>query len=318
MKNYKRCLAGLAIFALLFSSCSKEENSAAPMDPEMASLSFGAILEDFESNRTTRQALDDLPACSNDDPAYVMIILSKDGSNVVGNTQLPFRIDLATNQMFTVEVPELELTPGTYSLDYFAVHNEDGVLIWLAPTGELFSEYFDNPMPMQIELQAGVKKYVEVSVLCFDNRLVNEYGYLFFEVNAVEVIDFCIFGNYCDESGRHYPAEFSVNVWAYEDGVRGSNLHSEIVNNVEPDENGDFAGTSVCVSLPDVLGVDDEYYFEVTLLNSDAYGEVTEEVIRAGVISDWDVRELFVGDDNVDSYHFREGNCNMADTPDLF
>ncbi len=319
MRNFRICLAGIAVFAMLFTSCSKEDgNLLQDRDVEKATLSFGAILNDLANNRSsTKQSLDDLPECSDEDPFYVMIILSQDGSNVVGSMEAPFRINLASNQFFTVEVPELELTPGEYSLDYFAVYSEAGELIWLAPNAGLFEGFSDNPLPLLINLNAGVKKYVEVSVMCFDDRFVNEYGYLFFDLVPTQAIEFCIFGNYCDETGRHYPAAFSVSVWNYSNETQGALLHSNLSNTVALNNDGDYAGTTVCMALPDTAGLN-EYYFEITLLNSDAYGAVTEEVIRSGVITDDDVRALFDGDDNNDYYHFRHGDCNLADSPDLF
>src|SRR5690606_21044173 len=265
----------------------------------------------------TKQSLDDLPECSNEDPSYVMIILSRDGNDVVGSLDAPFRVNLATNQLFTVYVPELELIPGEYSLDYFAVYSEAGDLIWLAPSGGMFENYFDNPMPLTIDLRAGVKKYVEVPVICYDSRFVNEYGYLFFDINTNEAIQFCIFGNYCNENGRHFPAEFSVSVWSYSNGARGNILYENMSNSVELNDAGDYAATTVCMYLPDTSG-QDEYYFEITLLNSDAYETVTEEVIRSGVITDADVRSLFDGDNNNDHYHFKHGGCNMDDSPNFF
>lgn len=319
MSNFRICLAGIAVFVMLFTSCSKEDgNLLQDQKAEKATLSFGAILNDLANTRSSsKQSLDDLPECSDEDPFYVMIILSQDGSNVVGSVEAPFRVNLASNQIFTVEAPELELDPGEYSLDYFAVYSEAGELIWLAPSGGIFEEYFDNPMPMLIDLNAGVKKYIEVSVLCFDDRFVNEYGYLFFDLVTTQAIEFCVFGNYCDETGRHYPAEFSVSVWNYSNGAQGALLHSNLSNTVELNDDGDYAGTTVCMALPDTAGLN-EYYFEITIRNSDAYGAVTEEVIRSGVISDDDVRALFDGDDNTDYFHFRHGACNLDDSPNLF
>ncbi|MFO7721051.1 MAG: hypothetical protein R6W85_11485 [Gillisia sp.] len=319
MSNFRICLAGIAVFVMLFTSCSKEDgNLLQDQKAEKATLSFGAILNDLANTRSSsKQSLDDLPEWSDEDPFYVMIILSQDGSNVVGSVEAPFRVNLASNQIFTVEAPELELDPGEYSLDYFAVYSEAGELIWLAPSGGIFEEYFDNPMPMLIDLNAGVKKYIEVSVLCFDDRFVNEYGYLFFDLVTTQAIEFCVFGNYCDETGRHYPAEFSVSVWNYSNGAQGALLHSNLSNTVELNDDGDYAGTTVCMALPDTAGLN-EYYFEITIRNSDAYGAVTEEVIRSGVISDDDVRALFDGDDNTDYFHFRHGACNLDDSPNLF
>ena len=317
MKNFRTFLAGIAVFALLFTSCSEEENNLIDPDRKKATLSFGALVEDLANRMSTKQSINDLPECSDEDPSYVMIILSSGGNNVVGSIAEPFRVNLVTNQLFTEYVPELELTPGDYSLDYFAVYSEAGDLIWLAPSGGMWGDYFDNHMPLSIDLRAGVKKYVEVPVLCYDQRFVNEYGYIFFDINTNEAIQFCIFGNYCDENGRHYPAEFSVSVWNYSNGTQGSLLYGNMTNTVELNDAGDYAGTTVCMYLPDTSGLN-EYYFEITLLNSDAYGNVTEEIIRSGVISDEDVRSLFVGDNNAEYYHFQHGNCNSGDSPDLF
>lgn len=303
---------------MLTTSCSKEDPVLEETQQKTATLSFEAILKDFSADKVnSKQSLDDLPACTDDTPAYVMIILSQDGTDVVGTAGAPFRVNLVPGQDFTDEVPELELTPGQYSLDYFSVHNSEGDLIWLAPNGGIFSTFFDDPLPMNIDLGAGVKKYVEVSVMCFDNRFVNEYGYLFFELDAVEAIEFCIFGNYCDETGRHYPAAFSVDIWTYFNGAPGTQLYADLTNSVSLNDDGDFAGTSVCVALPDSEGLN-EYYVEITLLNSDAYGDVTEEVIRSGVFTDQEVRDLFNGENGNDYYHFREGPCNLDDSPDLF
>src|SRR5690606_14446181 len=140
------------------------------------------------------------------------------------------------------------------------------------------------PLPLAIQLGAGTKKYVDVPVVCFDDRFVNEYGYLFFDIETGEAHEFCVFGNYCDEAGRHFPAHFEVNIWHYSDGERGALIVSE-ENEVSEDENGDFAGSTVCVALPDTDGLD-EYYIEITLLDSEAYGDVENGVIREGVFND--------------------------------
>ena len=56
---------------------------------------------------------------------------------------------------------------------------------------------------------------------------------------------------------------------------------------------------------------------EIRLLNSDAYGEVAEEVIRSGIISEEDVRSLFDGENEIEYFHFRAG-CENVDEPQLF
>ncbi|MGB7841408.1 MAG: hypothetical protein WBL21_01360 [Salinimicrobium sp.] len=298
---------------MLFASCSKEEENL-PGQTEKASLSFGAIVQDLADKAATKQSTtDDLPQCTNDVPAYVEIVLSQGGSPVVGTTEDPFQLDLVDGQLFTEEVPELELAPGTYSLDHFMVYNEGGDLIWVAPKGGMLADWVDNPLPLTIELRPGVKKYVDVSVLCYDNRDVREYGYLFFDIDTNEAIEMCIFGNYCDDTGRHYPAHFSIDVYNYSDGQMGDLIHDDLTNSVELNEAGDYAGTPICFPLPDREG-QDEYYIEVTLLSSDAYGTVTEEIVKTAIVTDDEVKALFDGENNLDYAHFRVG-CSTESDP---
>lgn len=315
MKKFNTYIACIAVFALLFTSCSKDDENNLK-NSDTATISFGPILNDLLNSRQAEGG--DIPGCSDGDAAFVSIILSQDGTQVVGSTDDPFEINLVDNQLFTEDVPELELQAGDYTLDYFEVYDAQGNLLWVAPrTGGDLAGFVDNPLPLDVSLGVGVKKYVEVNVICFDDRLVNEYGYLFFELDANQAIEFCIFGNYCppDEGGRHFPAEFSVDVWMYEDGQRGTQLYDDLSNSVTLNEFGDYAGTPLCVALPDTDGLD-EYYFEVTLLESDAYGDVQERVIRAGVINDDEVKNFFDGPNNLDYYHFREG-CDGDDSPPI-
>lgn len=315
MKTISSYLCLIAMFALVFTSCSKDEPAVSNDSTDKASLSFGAIVNDLASKSGNKQTTtNDLPQCTDDTPSYVEIVLSQGGSAVVGSTDDPFRVNLVAGQVFTEEVPELELTPGTYSLDHFMVYNAEDELIWVAPKGGALEDFVDNPLPLSIDLGAGVKKYVDVSVLCYDDRDVTEYGYQFFDIDTSEAIEFCIFGNYCPPSGRHYPAEYSVSVWSGT-SASGTPLYTDVSNETGYYENGDFYAEPLCFALPDKEGVDN-YYFEITLRSSDEYGNVTERVIRTGSINDDIVKAFFDGDNNLDYYHFREGEgCGDDSTP---
>lgn len=256
MKNYHRLTGLFCMLALIFTSCSKEETN--PVNKEdLATLSFTAIVNDLAKKSNDKQSIGEIPSCSDATAAYVEIVLSQDGADVVGSSESPFRIDLVAGQIFTEEVSELELAPGDYSLDHFMVFDADGNLLWIAPTGGPMADFVDSTLPMDISLGAGVKKYVDVSVLCYDDRDVNEYGYLFFEIDTNRAIKFCIFGNYCDPTGRHFTASYSVNVWSYADGVIGDQLYDKEKNSVAIDENGDMAAAPLCLILPDNDGLDE-------------------------------------------------------------
>ena len=321
-------MALVATSCLLLTSCSKEEDAPSS---EKSSLSFATLLNDMVDNKAAlKQALDDIPECSDAAPAFVEVVLT--GPENVGSMADPLVVSVNPNpgnydgdpeaEYFTDEAAELELEPGTYSLEYFAVYDGDpddagSNLIWIAPTSEgSLSAFVDDPLPISISLGAGVKKYVDVEVLCFDDRMVNEYGYLFFDIEDTRAIELCIFGNFCPPSGRHFPAAYSVDIWSWSNGTRGALIHNDLTATVELDENGDYAASPLCMPLPDTDGLD-EYYGEITILDSDAYGNITERVIRQGVFNDEEVRSLFDGENNLDYYHFREG-CDGDDSPPIF
>ncbi|MDX1760586.1 MAG: hypothetical protein R3218_00360 [Christiangramia sp.] len=315
MKRISYYLCYVAVLAMVFTSCSKEEDNLVSNDTDKATLSFGAILNDLAKSNNKQSTTDDLPECTDGaTAAYVEIALYEGATAVVGTTEDPFRVDLVNGQVFTEEVPELELEPGTYSLEHFMVYDSAGNLLWVAPRGGVLAEFIENPLPLSIELGAGVKKYVDVSVLCYDDRDVVEYGYLFFDIDTNKAIEFCVFGNYCPPSGRHYPAEYSVSVWSGTN-ASGTALYTNVSNTTGYYDNGDFYADPLCFALPDTEGLD-EYYFEITLRSSEEYGDVTERVIRRGVINDDIVRNFFDGEDNLDYYHFREGEgCGDDSTP---
>lgn len=310
MKNFKLNIAFLAMFVMIFTSCSKEE-AVPSLDSQKATLSFGAIVKGLEENRAaSKQSIDEMPACSDDDPAYVRIVLMQGGVAVVGSASAPYRVNLATGQIFTVEDELLELDPGTYTLDHFSVYNADDELIWLAPRGGDLANLVDVSLPFNIELGAGVKKYVEVPVLCFDNRDVNEYGYLFFELNPTEAVEFCFFANYCDEDGRHYSARYSLDVWLGTDNT-GTPLYSDLVNTTGTNEDGDFFASPLCIALPASDDDDDYIYYELTLLDwNENYGDVDQNAASSmitGTLSRAEIEANFGTGDEVEYEHVRFG-----------
>ncbi|MDT0686677.1 hypothetical protein [Autumnicola psychrophila] len=323
MKKFKITMMSILALTLFLTSCSKEESEPAiEGSTEKATLSFGATLNDLLNNRSqTKNHFADVPECSDAAPASVMIVLSMGGVDMDAVTLNVLSDDLDNDGVmdyFTDYSADLELTPGIYQLEEFIVYDAADNMIWIAPiddddSGE-FNGYVTDALPITINLGAGVKKYVDVEVLCFDDREVNQYGYLFFDFEGKEVIEFCLFGNFCPPNGRHYVASYSVDVWLREDGENTDQLYDGLSAEVEM-ENGEYSAAPLCFALPDGAG-DDEYYFEITIMETDQY-ETTERIIRSGVITDMEVRSFFDGDDNLDYLHFFYG-CGQTDTPPIF
>ncbi|MGY5846861.1 hypothetical protein ACW6QP_05530 [Salegentibacter sp. HM20] len=322
MKSIKRLLGIIAVFSLVFTSCSKEEAGLMP-DDEKATLSFSTVLNDLVTNRQAlKQQMSEIPECTDDAPAYVHVALTGPNGNV-GTMMEPIQIDVnptpfdedgdGTAEYFTEESAEMELEPGVYTLNYFAVFNEGGDLIWLAPhDGGTLSNFVDNPLPFEFNLGAGVKKYVDVEVLCFDDRIVNLYGYLFFDIIGREAYTFCVFANYCDENGRHYPAYYSFEVYLGTDDS-GELLYSDLY----PVPNTDGEDPSVaplCFALPNPtsLGGDVPYiYWRATLEDWEGvYGEAGDHVLE-GTLTRNIIMSLLNDDGETVEYAHLRFNCGQ-------
>jgi len=316
MRKIRSILVTFLVMLFLFS-CSKEE-STSDLNPgdDTSSINFGIVLNDVLSNADgTKQSLDDIPECSDAVPAYVAVVLT--GTEDVGSMEEPVLVpvsdtpgdydDDGEDEYFTLESPDLELDPGDYVLQFFAVYDSDDNLIWIAPSiGGDFENFVDFPLPLEFTLNAGTKKYLDVEVLCYDKRMVNEYGYLFFELETYVAIDFCVFGNFCDESGRHFLADYSVSIWYGVDNT-GAVLYTDVGNTIETNNDGEEFSDPVCFAMPDTND-EDTYYIEITMDGM---------VIRSFTLTDSDLKDLFDGEDSVDYYHFREGDCNLGDNPDF-
>lgn len=333
MKNLNYLSACVISLMLLFSSCSKEDDSSILVEEnaKTATLSFGAVVNDLMSGKAALKQSMELPECSENAPATVEVILSLNGVNVVGDVGAPESITVnptpydydndGEDEYFTDESSELELEPGDYVLEYFQVLDGTGTVIWAAPinTGSPgdYSGLVENSLPLDISLGAGVKKYVPIDVVCYDDRFVNLYGYLFFDIEGTEAIEFCLFGNVCDENGRHAPANFRFDVWMYSGDPAnpwGTALFDEndpYMNTVGVNNDGDAYAEPLCLFLPD-SGGEDIYYGELYLVENG-----TNTLIREGQFSDADVTGLFDGETNTNYYHFREG-CAGADSTPLF
>lgn len=312
MKNLKISLVLVLSFFLL-SSCTRDDNSSESGN-EKVSLVFNANLQNLNRRSLDKQQVPiEFPVCGQDDPAYVGIVMMAETGDtpVLGDPSAPFMVDLVEGTTFTREVPELQMEPGTYYLDHFSVYNSFGDLIWLAPKGGQMANLVNDPLPMACVLSGGTKPYMDVPVICYDQRDVNEYGYLFFELEANQAVDFCFFANYCDANGRHFPARYSLEV-----SINGETIASKETNSTGVNEDGDAFAEPLCVTLPLLAEFDpDEEYLDytLTLLPWEGVYEAEEMIIR-GSLSKEDIRGHYDGDQNIEYEHIRF-NCGQGEAP---
>ncbi|MBK5193282.1 MAG: hypothetical protein JJE07_08725 [Flavobacteriaceae bacterium] len=336
MKIIKIYLVCLAVTGLLFTSCSKEDESSLsglPGDeaPQTATLSFGAVLNDLVSNSVANEQHipGDVPACSDAAPTKVRVALKDAQDTWVagqnGDTGGFIEIPVIPNGeggWMTKESDEVELPQGQYTLEYFAVLDAGNNVLWIAPRENddygysNFAAFVSDPLPININLRDGVKKYVNVEVLCYDERFADEFGYLFFNFTGVRVIILGVYGNICDETGRHSPAHFRFDVWTYSGdplNPKGTPLFN--ANNPLMNEHGVYEDTGdeysmpLWVALPDNEDVNDLFYAEMWMI--DEQGDPTaSDPIRMGEFTQEGVESLFYSDNGVERakyLHFRDG-----------
>ena len=262
MKKLNYFFAWLTVLALTFTSCSKDETGVAADNPETVQLTFGALLNEFTQNRQASGVV-----CDNElVPAYVMVGLTDAEDAIPAENDL-IEVGLKNNNgsWETTYSDDLAMPAGTYYLQHFVVYDANHNVVWVAPrTGGAFAEGL-NSLPIQIDLMAGTKPYINVDVLCFIAREETAYGYPFFDFNVVEVENsYCVFVNYCDDgTGREYPANFRLDVWS--DGYGGQELVATGMNTV--DMSGAWPAADVlCLAIPEIT-VDGGLYARVTVLD---------------------------------------------------
>lgn len=344
MKLLNNYLVYCFALALIFTGCSKDEttNGSNPGDAsESATITFGAVLNDLANRAMSKAHFDQIPTCSDGEPATAVIgldygdgekevvvdILQDEEGYFTAYTE-DLKIPVPSDGTTTVTVTSFMVYDGDTSdaIDDMYFSDEYGNLIWIAPKSTngddtQFAGYVDNPLPYSFELSPGTKPYIDIDVLCFDRRMVNEYGYVFFDINQKEIFNFCLFGNYCTPSGRHFVANYSVDVWVGNDDS-GVQIYDDLTSTaVDSNDDGIYEESPLCVALPDDPDMDnEEYYFEITLMDSPEYdaGDDEGRIVRSGVITEEEAKALFVGDSMLEYYHFQVGNCGTEDTPPIF
>ncbi len=320
MRNFKFNVMILAIFALIFTSCSKDENSGVEqqVSDEVAELYLGPVLN-AEIRKALQKQEADLPECSEDAPAYAQISLVYGDADTPVDVIVPIIIDgtdLFTDYDEALEIPVASgETTVSVTLNDFLVWNDDGgapgEVIWAAPkTGSDFAGIVSQSLPFSWDLRAGSKTYTDVEVLCFDDRDVNLYGYQFFDIIPVEIYEFCVFANYCNDAGRHFTANYTFDITYIGDDNNIPLYTGEMpmTGNTEDDDSGDWYADPLCLAIPAPIygeGPDTDYIrVTATLANWDANYPAPGAVDPISEDLSWnEVQSFFVDDDNMDYWH---------------
>ncbi|MCP4125148.1 MAG: hypothetical protein GY751_25730 [Bacteroidetes bacterium] len=329
-----RLLMPVLLILLVVTSCTKDDVATIPM----GEVDFTSLLMEFDEARI----VEGLPLCTEAYPFTVCVGI-KDAAGAWILDQTPdepndhiieikiapasledIDLDGDWDKWFTEESESLELPEGVYTIEYFIVKDAAGNEIYAAPLegvdyGDIhFENFVTDALPIEFLLLPGTKKYVEVEVLCYEEHFAYEFGYVFFDVIEIESQFVCLFGNWCDETGRHHPAHFRFKAWYYDETApdgKGLILFNG-VNTFGVNALGEYYAEPLVVTLPDREFVIEEFFGEIWLIDATGF----ERLIRWGMFTEHDLEEFYNprNPDHCDHYwHFREGCGSCDDQPEL-
>ncbi|MBI6117481.1 thrombospondin type 3 repeat-containing protein [Salegentibacter maritimus] len=332
MKALKKYMAFIAVFSFLLASCTKEDNTITndPGTDSFAELSLGASLNSMLNKAAIKQSI---PECSSEAPAYAHVELTHNaGTDLEGTIEInvPIMEDNGTfytayDEGLKIPVANSETNTASVSLTSFLVYDGDpedasSNLIWVTPTtASEYGAFVNQGLPFDFTIRAGSKKYVDIEVVCFDDREVNLYGYQFFDLIPEVLYELCVFANYCNDAGRHFTANYSLAV-TYIGGDEEMLLHdtANLPGTGFDESTGDYYADPFCLAVPAPQygeGSGEPYIrLTATLLNWEGNYPDPVGIEPLEVDLSWDDISGYLNDDGTVDYEHLFFNCG-GDSP---
>ncbi len=337
MKKYTNIYALVGVIMLFFTSCSTDRVEA-PIDDtnsQYTTITFGALLNDLANRSMQKGHFAQVPTCSDAEPAVALIEFSyggedysttvailKDGSGYFTDYSNDLKVPVPSDGSTMVTVTSFMVYDGNTSVASDAFYSaEFGNLIWIAPKGDdaQFDGYVEDALPAQFEVFPGTKPYFDIEVLCFDRRVVNEYGYVFFDIVPKTIYPLCLFVNYCNADARHWVADYSIDLY-FGTNANGIQLYSNSNPNAMATtgmNGGEFSADPLCLVIPGPpanLGNDDPYLYLVIYPQdwTDSYGDIDNTPVPVQL--SWNMVNALLNDDGTTNeyLHLLVGECEDA------
>jgi len=327
----------VAILMLLFASCSTE-NVEAPIDDtnaQFTTLTFGAVLNDLANKAMQKGHFDQVPTCADAEPAVAVIEFSYGGSDYSATVDIlsdasgyftaysdDLKIPVPSNGSTMVTVTGFMVYDGDTSVFSDAFYSPiHGNLIWIAPKGDdaQFDGYVEEALPVVFEVFPGTKPYFDIEVLCFDRRLVNEYGYVFFDILPKTVYPLCLFVNYCNVDDRHWVADYSIDLYfgTNANGIKLYDHTNPMAMATTGVKEGEFYADPLCLVIPGPpanLGNDAPYLYLVIYPEdwANSYGDIDNTPVPVQL--SWNMVNALLNDDGTTNeyLHLLVGECDDA------
>ncbi|MBS2212851.1 hypothetical protein KEM09_15645 [Carboxylicivirga mesophila] len=275
----KKILFALAAFAFIVSSCNEKVN-----DPEQAyaEFSIGISEADFVTLKSAPLSDDFIPECDEElSLDYAHVWFEKDG--VPDDVVIPIFV---VNGKYVTQPIKIILGEGVNSVDIeitdFTVWHEveGGDDIMVKATPHIDSEYYQFINPNNglrtITLGKFTKEEIIIDVLCYDDLVYDNFGFIWFNIQPITVRQMCFFGDICVCEPESYRLPYG-DVFPYVDQVNGGTIYDLIaymkiiVSSSENDwsaefDNLDNANDCLPIYWPDYDLLDDEITIELKVL----------------------------------------------------
>lgn len=305
----------ITVTAILFTGCQKDLPEVKDTEKQDVTFNIGQSLKGLKN---------DYMDCSLE-ADYALIVLNDDYDNPI---MLPvFYVD---EVMYTQAI---KLSPGSYTLNEFMLYQEaglpesthDDVLLSATPhTGGDYAQYVDNPLSFDFTVEAFTKKEIPVSILCYEPKEYEAFGFTWFRVDTKDLEEGLFFGDFCTDEFMAYtgsiygdypkvdmPAIFQIVLRYDADGDGTFETTVGTYNNEDGYVNGEWTASVPPLSIKyvDHPDQDDFYRMDVYIYELIETVPVTEERIFGYMyfetwyfVNDIDIMTKGVGDtpeDNV-------------------
>ena len=183
----------IIIAGILATNCTKDTPLS---DPEVQ-FNLNYVLSGGLKSRT------DIPVCSDLPATYVMYKF--DNSEL---KQIP--VFYVSGKPWTSSI---KMTTGVHTIQEFLVYNDnntpndltDDILISAVPhIGSEFAIYVTTPLEQTFTIVNGKKTEIKLDVVCYQPNVSNNFGFVYFNINQINVKELAFFGDFCIKEKSDY------------------------------------------------------------------------------------------------------------------
>ncbi len=261
----------MMLIAVALLSCQKEKTD--PVTEQEVTFTATLVTPDVGLKSTT-----DVIPCKSDVPDYAAVKI-----NGLWYYPALFTLD---GQLYTQAI---KFPVGVYTVQEFFLYKnvggttayDDGdIVVFATPlAGTLYAEFVSTPLEFTFTVEAFKKAQVEIQVLCFQDHLYTNFGFMWFHITEIIVREMCFFGDIClngngGEPPAWIPSDYAGSLYA----VNGLQEDEVAIFQVKVYKNGVLLpppydvfsneswygiGAPLCVVYPDNLSLVEVFTFEI-------------------------------------------------------